>query len=224
MLYKALQLKDSSIDTDKRTFEGYASTWDVDKTGDVIMPGAFAKSIKEAFPKNKIKVLWEHWEPLGMPLEMREDKTGLFVKARVSKTSLGDDALALMKDGVVDTMSIGFTIPANKSEINDQGQREIHEVKLMEFSPVTFPANDAAVITGVKSLSEKLQLAKSQGIQITDSAELVSLLTELKALIKIDEPPQSTQQDIIQPLVKESITVLDSLKSLSSSIRRLNYE
>ena len=93
----------------------------------------------------------------------------------------------------------------------------------MEFSPVTFPANDAAVITGVKSLSEKLQLAKSQGIQITDSAELVSLLTELKALIKIDEPPQSTQQDIIQPLVKESIKALDSLKSFSSSIRGFNY-
>ena len=89
----------------------------------------------------------------------------------------------------------------------------------MEFSPVTFPANENAVITGVKSLSEQLLLAKSHGIQIDDSAELLKLLTELKALIKIDEPLNNTRQNLIQPLVKESVNALNDLSNFAKLIR-----
>ena len=83
---------------------------------------------------------------------------------------------------------------------------------------MTFPANENAVITGVKSLAEQLLLAKSHGIQINDSAELLKLLTELKALIKTDEPLASTHQEI-QPLVKESLNALNELSNFAKLIR-----
>ena len=86
MELKSYEIKESSVDLDERTFQGYASTWDEDKTGDVIHQGAFLKSITEAFPAKRIKVLWQHNEPLGMPIEMREDSYGLYVKGKVSKT------------------------------------------------------------------------------------------------------------------------------------------
>ena len=50
MQIKSFSLKDGGVDIDARTFEGYASTWDKDLVGDIIMPGAFTKSINEAFP------------------------------------------------------------------------------------------------------------------------------------------------------------------------------
>lgn len=187
MQIKSFSLKDGGVDIDARTFEGYASTWDKDLVGDIIMPGAFTKSINESFPAKRIKVLWNHGEPIGMPIEMREDERGLFVKGKISKTARGDEVLELMRDSVVDTMSIGFTIPAGKSELSGD-VRIIREVRLMEFSPVTFAANPMAAITDVKRLGEML---RAQELSDQDKKYLASFLADIQALVKAE--PQSTQ-------------------------------
>ena len=210
MELKAYELKDSSVDMDTRTFSGYASTWDIDQVGDVIHQGAFIKSITEAFPAKRIKVLWQHGEPLGMPTEMREDEYGLYVKGKISKTRLGDEALELMRDGVVDRMSIGFTIPQGKSDYDEEGTRHIREIKLMEFSPVTFPANEAAIITGVKTIEQALEYATD-----TDYPALLKRLDNLKALIE-QKQPHSTARTTEPPELDE---VADLIKSLSSFAR-----
>ena len=87
MIYKSFVIKQDNVNLEERTFEGYAATWDKDLVDDIIYPGAFTKSIQEAFPAGKIKILWQHYEPLGMPLEMKEDSYGLFVKGKVSNGS-----------------------------------------------------------------------------------------------------------------------------------------
>lgn len=176
---KAVRMKDQSVDMDERTLSGYASTWDIDQGNDKIHPGAFAKSIREGFPSGRIKVLWQHYDPIGMPTEMREDDKGLFVKAKVSKTNLGDEALELMRDGVVDRMSIGFMIPQGKSEEDNEGIRHIREVKLMEFSPVTFPMNESAIITGVKQIERAIK----NGAQCDDPQSLMDAIKSLETLI-----------------------------------------
>jgi len=216
--FKSIELKETAIDMSKRTIEGYAATWDLDQVGDIIHRGAFAKSLKEAYPARRIKMLWQHSEPLGMPVEMREDDFGLYVKGQVSRTSLGDDALEYMRDGVVDRMSIGFVIPKDKATWGEDGVRHIHEVKLLEFSPVTFPANEAAVITGVKSLREQFMLAKNRGIEIRDYSEIVEMIDEIKALFAGNEPPKGTQQPA-QPL--DLSGALDALKELGDYARKL---
>lgn len=187
MQVKSFSLKGGGVDIDARTFEGYASTWDKDLVGDIIMPGAFTKSINESFPAKRIKVLWNHGEPIGMPIEMREDERGLFVKGKISKTARGDEVLELMRDSVVDTMSIGFTIPAGKSESSGD-VRIIREVRLMEFSPVTFAANPMAAITDVKRLGEML---RAQELSDQDKKYLASFVADIQALVKAE--PQSTQ-------------------------------
>ena len=211
MEHKNFAISDSNIDMDARTFEGYASTWDLDLHDDVIQRGAFAKSISEGFPAGRIKVLWQHSQPLGMPIEMREDERGLWVKGRVSKTTLGDEALELMRDGVVDRMSIGFTIPAGKWEMRSDGVRVIREAKLMEFSPVTFPANPEAAITGVKHLSE---LLKSERFSERDKQELLALASNLEALVK-QQPPVGT---VAVPKPPEVEAILASFKNFGASL------
>ena len=108
MEYKALQFKSDDVNMSSRTFAGYASTWDEDLGGDIISKGAFNKTMER---KDRIKVLWQHNEPIGKSLNMGTDSKGLFVEGQISKTRLGDEAIELMKDGVIDQMSIGFSIP-----------------------------------------------------------------------------------------------------------------
>jgi HK97 family phage prohead protease len=211
---KAVEFKSS--DVSDRTFRGYASTWDEDRHGDVIHMGAFKKTIQER--GSRIKVLFNHNEPIGVPVSMHEDSKGLFVEAKISKTRLGDEVLELMRDGVIDQMSIGFSIPQGKSTFDDKGIRHIHEVKLYEFSPVTFPANESAIITGVKSLTDMVQIAQSKGI---DTKELKAALAEmLKSLEALDNSePSNDTPNVEQPL--NLAELFDSVKSLGDFARSI---
>ncbi len=161
------------VDMDERTFSGYASTFgNVDQGDDRVLKGAFKKTIRERFnskPRPKIKVLWQHYDPLGLPTAMDEDDKGLVVTGRVSRTQLGDDALELMRDGVVDSMSIGYaTLRFKYSDLDGRRIRDLQELKLMEFSPVTFPMNEAAVITAVKNLERAAGYGLEGSVAILD--------------------------------------------------------
>lgn len=186
MEYKALQFKSDDVNESSRTFAGYASTWDEDLGGDIISKGAFNKTMQER--ADRVKVLWQHNEPIGMVKSMNTDAKGLFIEGKISKTRLGDEAIELMTDGVIDQMSIGFSIPNGKSEYNEKGNRLIHEVKLYETSLVTFPMNEKAIITSVKSVSDAI---RSGAYNANEVKELSEALAELNALLK-NEPPKST--------------------------------
>lgn len=214
MEFKSVELKETAIDMSARTIEGYAATWDLDQANDIINKGAFTKTISEGFPAGRVKMLWQHDKPLGMPSEMFEDDRGLYVKGKISRTQLGDEALELMRDGVVDRMSIGFSIPQNKAGFNEEGIRIISEVKLFEFSPVTFPANEAAHILAVKSLHEQLIIAKSKGINPQDVKEFTHMLSELKALVNIEEPLKDTLI-IDKPRYDDTLSVIKSLGAIA---------
>ena len=138
------------------TFAGYASTFgNVDHDRDVILPGAFGKTLSKKNPK-QIKMLWQHdpRQPIGVYEVLREDKRGLYVEGRlVLEVAQAREAHALMLAGALDSMSIGFAIPKNGYEIDEKKRvRVIKEVDLWEVSVVTFPANPKASIRRVKSV------------------------------------------------------------------------
>lgn len=150
MEYKALQFKAEDVDGDSRMISGYASTYDLDQGGDIIVKGAFAKTLETN--SKRVKVLWQHNSqmPIGRPLSMVEDERGLYVQSYIAKTRQGDEALELAREGIIDSMSIGYVV--RDADYKDDGVRLIKELDLMEYSLVTWPMNEAAVITGVKSL------------------------------------------------------------------------
>lgn len=136
------------------TFEGYASTFNnVDLQGDIIAPGAFAKSIQTT--GGKVPILWQHdpEKPIGLGIRMHEDSNGLKVKGQlVLGTQAGAEAHHLLKAGAINGLSIGFSIPRGATEWDSTGTvRTIKEIDLHEFSIVTFPANPQAGVTAVKS-------------------------------------------------------------------------
>lgn len=198
---------EAKLSSDKRRIEAYASTFgNVDHDNDVILPGAFTKTIAEAFPANKIKTLWQHrWDqPIGRPVAMGQDSKGLITETEISKTTLGNDVIALIEDGVIDKTSIGFWIPAGKSSQRPDGVREIAEVALMEYSFVTFPANDQAIVTGMKALQEMAHFLKSAGaIRQSTIDDCSATFAEIKALLTIQpvrplDDQKSRQQDEAQ--------------------------
>lgn len=133
-------------------FEGYASVFGVvDQGMDVVERGAFRKSLDVRKPK----MLWQHdmSQPIGVWDEVREDERGLFVKGRLlTDVAKGREALALLKAGALDSMSIGYrTVEA--VEEGDGRIRKLMEVDLFEISLVTFPMLPAAKVTSVKSIS-----------------------------------------------------------------------
>ena len=142
---------------DSGIFEGYASTFGNEDTyGDTIMPGAFKKSIaKYAKDGRRVKMLYQHQrhEPIGTFTKTAEDNHGLYVEGKFTKgVKRADETNALMKDGAIDSMSIGGYVNSETVD-NKTGKSSIHEIDLQEISPVTFPANDQARVTAVKSIN-----------------------------------------------------------------------
>jgi HK97 family phage prohead protease len=64
------------------------------------------------------------------------------------QTSKAQEAYALMKRGVLKGLSIGFDVVRDTVA---NGIRHLHELKLYEVSVVTFPMNELAMVSNVKS-------------------------------------------------------------------------
>lgn len=186
MLYKSSKFEIKA--SQDNTIEGYAAYFgNIDSYGDIIENGAFSKTLKEN--AGRVKVLWQHDtnEPIGKPVAMEQDSKGLYIKAKISMTDTGRKAMELMRDGVIDEMSIGYDII--KDEYKGKN-RMLKELRLWEFSPVTFAANEKAKITSAKSLSELLY-----DIKHADVGEIKNAIERLNSLLKQLEPVEPTQGD-----------------------------
>lgn len=140
--------------TPEGVIEGYASRFgEVDQGGDVVQPGAYARSLAGlAAGGRKVKMLWQHdpEHPIGVWDEVREDAQGLWVKGRIlTDVAKGREALALVVAGAMDGLSIGYR--TLKAVRDAKGQRLLQELDLWEVSLVTFPMQQSARIDAVKA-------------------------------------------------------------------------
>ncbi len=136
-------------------FEGYASLFNVPDLGrDVVEKGAFAASLARRGPRG-VKLLWQHnpSEPIGQWLMLREDERGLFVRGKLSPgVARARETLALMRDGAVDGLSIGFRTVKARNDPRT-GFRRLTEIDLWEISIVTFPLLPQARVSAVKAFA-----------------------------------------------------------------------
>jgi len=132
------------------TFEGYASTFDkVDHGNDLIVSGAFKKTLKE---NEQFPVHWYHriLEPVG-GIHGEEDSKGLKVQGYlVLEVQRAKELYALMQKKVVNMLSIGYDV-IKSSWDTVTGIRTLKEIKLWEVSIVTWGMDQEALITDVKN-------------------------------------------------------------------------
>ena len=143
-------------------FSGYGAVFgNVDWYNDVILHGAFKKSLQRWEEKGKMPpVLWNHndGEPIGVYTNIYEDEKGLFVEGRllIDDVPRAKSTHALLKAGAIDGLSIGYKTKKANQQTN--GIRELIELDLGEISIVTMPANEESLITSVKSKLEEGEL------------------------------------------------------------------
>ncbi len=179
--------------------EGYGTLFDVpDLEGDIIAPGAFTASLARHRQRGTMpRLLWQHdpTQPIGRWIEAREESHGLRLVGQLTlETQVGREAHALLKQGALDGLSLGFLI--RRAESAGTGQRRILEAELLECSPVTFPCHPQARVLTVKTYpSHKEQI-------MTDFAEpaLASLAADLATLKqRTDALDTAVRRAAVQP-------------------------
>ena len=194
----AFQLKALS---DTGTFSGYGSVFNVeDSYGDIVVPGAFADSLAAQKAKNRLPaMLWQHRsaEPLGVYTAMAEDSVGLKVEGQLALATVrGAEAHVLMKMGALTGLSIGY-MPREESFDKVTGINTLIKVDLWEVSPVTFPANDAARVQGVKSI-EVIESIRDAEKYLRDAGftrkEAVAFIARVKGFSQSESDESAMQQ------------------------------
>jgi HK97 family phage prohead protease len=158
------QLSLKNCDADG-SFSGYASVFGVtDSQGEEVASGAFDQSLKIWAESGKMpKLLWQHdyRQPIGLWRDIREDDHGLYVEGQLLlDLAQGREAYSLLKNGVVDGLSIGFVTVRSRRKEGRNGNtrvRVLEEVNLQEVSLVTFAANPKAKIERVKMVDPEIE-------------------------------------------------------------------
>lgn len=162
----AVQEKAEGDTAAEMRFKGYGAVFgNVDSYGDVIEPGAFAKTLKAAQKSGQFPaMLLQHggWGvgtddmmPVGVWESLEEDSKGLASEGVLAPIQRGIETYTLLKmkpRPAITGLSIGY-IPKKYTVGTkpEEPRRLLHEVDLLEISLVTFPANGKARVTSVKS-------------------------------------------------------------------------
>ncbi|MDE9553718.1 HK97 family phage prohead protease, partial [Xenorhabdus bovienii] len=156
--------------SDSGEFEGYGSVFGLkDSTDDIVLPGAFANTLKLWKEKGSLPaLLWQHRmdEPIGIYTEMKEDETGLYLKGRllIEDDPLARRAHAHMKAGSLSGLSIGYVLKDGEYD-RTKAAFLLKDLDLWEVSLVTFPANDNARVSNVKSALARGDIPTSDCIE-----------------------------------------------------------
>lgn len=172
--------KEADDAKDLGRFAGYASTFgNMDQGFDIVDKGAFSVTIKQN--KGRFPILADHaWDAhIGYNESAKEDRTGLLVQGAINlKVQKGIEKFSLAKQalelGTPMGLSIGYSTIQSTQDHDQPNVRHLTELKLWEYSFVTFPMNVEAMVTTAKSLGEidkaryLISQLKLQGISIAD--------------------------------------------------------
>lgn len=131
----------------ERWIEGYATTAQEDRQGDIVEP----KGAQFALP---IPLLFQHKhdEPIGAVTHATVSEKGIRIRARLSiGVAKAEEVWTLVKDGVLTAVSIGFRVLDHKPHGN-RGAR-ITSWEWLECSVVSVPANPGALISVAKCMA-----------------------------------------------------------------------
>ncbi|MFC8733575.1 HK97 family phage prohead protease [Luteimicrobium sp. NPDC057192] len=150
----------ASSSAGERTFTGIAvpfndpvtiSDWWGDNYREQVAPGAVTNAADD-LPLT----FWRHDEPIGRITEFEDTEAGWQVTGTLSSTPRGDEAYTLLRDGVIDRMSIGFEPIEHVVTEGDDGVTITRtKIRVREVSLVPFPAYDGATVDQVRHATPK---------------------------------------------------------------------
>jgi HK97 family phage prohead protease len=171
----ALRVKEISGDG---VFAGYASMFgELDQQNEIVAPGAFARTLAAWRKKAQMPaMLWMHdpTQPIGLWLSLREDNSGLAVEGRLAlRTQKGAEAYELLRLKALTGLSIGYRVVSSRVDAKRKA-RVLTDVDLFEISLVTFPANEAARVSVVKSPASDRRELRAAALRLRQAAEALT--------------------------------------------------
>lgn len=129
---------------------------------------------------DEAKLCYEHGETIGRITKAESTDDGLHITARISDTARGRDAMTLIRDGVLDSFSVGF-IPLESQKDRD-GITHRRKVRLLETSIVSWPAYQNAKMT--KSAAPAVEQRKEETMEDEAIKDSLTALQEEQRGIK----------------------------------------
>lgn len=190
--------KVASIEEDERTVTAVISSDAIDRDREVLMP----KGVNtDNYEKNPV-VLWSHdaaSPPIGKALWIKKGTKKITAKLKFAMTERAEEVWQLFKTGFLKAFSVGFVPTKGHIPEPDEIKKNpdwaearyiIDEWELLEFSPVTVPANPEALALAVKS--GDIELSKSM-LDELDVEEMIEISDETKEPEEIKDEPVAVQ-------------------------------
>jgi HK97 family phage prohead protease len=154
-----LEVRSSAKGGDGRTVEGICVPFGRPQRIDHSLVEQFARGAfnHQLGAAHRVKFTREHMSLggtlLGRAVELRDDAAGLWGAFRVSKTLAGDETLALIEDGALDELSVGFRTRQDRRLAD--GTVERVKADLIEVSSVLAGAyGRGAVVSAVREAQD----------------------------------------------------------------------
>lgn len=201
-LFLSTTIKSVSDEEDYLVVEGMASTDDVDRMGDVVVPSAWIDGVK-GFSKNPI-ILFNHnySKPVGKATEVEVTPKGLRIVANIYKAAA--DVYGLVKSGVLQAFSVGFLV----KEADYDSASDIFVIKqaeLLEVSVVAVPANGEALFSVRKSFDNENDYSEFKNSVVNNDAPRGQ-----SAKLQEKKMDENEIQDIVKRTAKEVADALEA--------------
>lgn len=217
------EYKISLAENEARTIEGLAVPYERETK---LAPSYYETIARDAYQPDggvgQIKLLWRHGEVIGAGTAT-SGHDGVPIQARISQTSAGDDAYQLLKDGVVDSLSIGF-IPLEYEETWDDDQN-LHvrqkKIDIKEVSLVPWPAYDEAKVTKVREKTQREETSKMDNDTLENElARLRNSVNELRTTVAAPQAAPAVERrcaaEIVKALVAGDSQTLEDVNNIQA--------
>jgi len=184
------------FDPDTREVVGMAVPYGQVSNGEMFTRGAVTLD-------SDAKLFWQHKEPIGKIVDGQQTDAGFMVRATISDTALGQDVHTLLRDGVINKMSVGFVM--RDAQVVD-GVRQITDALVREVSLVPFPWYDGANVTAVRDEPEQETPASAE-----KQGEIVDPETtpDASELAEVREAVQHIERELVSLKSAEVAPVTD---------------
>jgi len=184
-----------------RSISGVAVTYDETAT---VLDGTKVRFLQGSLPVTgrdpKIYMQHDSTQILGKVVERVDTPQGMMFTAKISATRLGDEALTLANDGVIDAVSVGVT--PTKFSYDEEGVMIVEAATWQELSLVSEGAFSGAVITEVAASAPD---EVAEGIPETElTSAIQSEQQEQKDTTPMSETPTT-------PVVEAATATVDKL-------------
>lgn len=209
-------------DEEQRTLAGIAVPFN-----EVIKVGG----IQEKFERGSItsiedvKLFSSHKDPIGVVTRGEETEDGYLIEARISDTEKGNEILTLMRDGVLNKLSVGFSPVKDRKE---DGVIVREAVNLKEVSVVAFPAYSNADVLSVREDAPADTNSLEHKMENTDTnteirEEIDSLSREIVALreaapVVSAAPSYNSFGDFVKAVVRGDEQAMEMTRAYAGAV------